>query len=54
MTLCVLVENGIDIQLTGEGELAKCFCHELDHLEGIVFTDRVVGQIQHCKSIIQF
>lgn len=46
VTIQALDENGIEIQLTGEGELAKCFCHELDHLDGVVFTDRVVGQIQ--------
>ena len=27
--------------MTGEGELAKCLCHELDHLDGIVFTQKV-------------
>ena len=26
-------------QLEGEGLLAKALCHELDHLEGILFTD---------------
>ena len=24
----------------GEGLKARCFCHEIDHLDGIVFTDR--------------
>ena len=24
----------------GEGLKARCFCHEIDHLNGIVFTDR--------------
>lgn len=23
----------------GEGLIARCFCHELDHLDGIVFTE---------------
>ncbi len=31
---------------TGEGLKARCFCHELDHLEGILFTDKVIGGIQ--------
>lgn len=26
---------------TGEGLKARAFCHELDHLEGILFTDRL-------------
>ena len=36
-----LDENGDEIILTGTGDLAKCFCHEIDHLEGILFTDLV-------------
>lgn len=24
----------------GEGLKARCFCHEIDHLDGIIFTDR--------------
>ncbi|MBU5311103.1 peptide deformylase [Tissierella carlieri] len=36
-----LDENGDEIVLTGTGDLAKCFCHEIDHLEGILFTDLV-------------
>ncbi len=31
----------------GEGLTARCFCHELDHLEGIVFTskaERILSQ----------
>lgn len=27
---------------TGEGLLAKAFCHEIDHLDGILFTSHVV------------
>lgn len=36
-----LNENGEEITLTGEGEMAKCFCHELEHLDGEVFLDKV-------------
>lgn len=25
-----------------EGLKARCFCHEIDHLDGILFTDRVI------------
>ena len=28
------------------GEVAKCFCHELDHLNGILFTDLVTEYIK--------
>ncbi|AKA72010.1 MULTISPECIES: peptide deformylase [Clostridium] len=41
-----LNENGEEIILTGTGSLAKCFCHEIDHLEGILFTDLVTEYIE--------
>ena len=31
---------------TGEGLKARAFCHELDHLEGILFTSKVIGGLQ--------
>ncbi|MBN1035701.1 peptide deformylase [Clostridium botulinum] len=40
-----LNENGEEIELTGTGDLAKCFCHEIDHLDGILFTDLVIEYI---------
>ena len=40
-----LDENGNEVVLTGEDEMAKCFCHEIDHLDGIVFTDKVIEWI---------
>ncbi len=30
---------GKEIKLEGEDLLAKAFCHEIDHLNGIIFTD---------------
>ncbi|WP_432407687.1 peptide deformylase [Wukongibacter sp. M2B1] len=36
-----LNEYGEEIVITGEGELAKCLCHEIDHLDGILFIDKV-------------
>ena len=30
--------NGEWFEVEGEGLTARCFCHELDHLEGVVFT----------------
>jgi len=41
VTVKALNENGKKIILTGTGDLAKCFCHEIDHLDGILFTDLV-------------
>lgn len=33
--------NGKEFTMTGEGMLARAFCHEIDHLDGILFIDRV-------------
>lgn len=41
-----LNENGEEIILTGTGDLAKCLCHEIDHLDGILFTDLVTEYIK--------
>jgi peptide deformylase len=46
VTVKALNENGEKIILTGTGDLAKCFCHEIDHLEGILFTDLVTEYIK--------
>lgn len=31
--------NGNWFEAEGEGLTARCFCHELDHLDGIVYTE---------------
>lgn len=33
--------NGKFFTVTGEGLKARAFCHEIDHLDGIVFKDRI-------------
>ena len=37
--------EGEVLQKEAEGLLAKCFCHELDHLDGIFFTDKVIEYV---------
>lgn len=32
--------NGKEFTVEGEGITARCFCHELDHLDGVLFTER--------------
>ncbi|WP_346891732.1 peptide deformylase [Clostridium sp. UBA3887] len=41
-----LDENGEEVTFTGTGDLAKCFCHEIDHLDGILFTDLVTEYVK--------
>jgi peptide deformylase len=46
VTVQALNENGDEIILTGTGDLAKCFCHEIDHLDGVLFTDFVTEYVE--------
>jgi peptide deformylase len=32
--------KGQDMVIEGEGLLARALCHEIDHLDGVLFTDR--------------
>ncbi len=43
MTVTVKAQdrNGKTFTVTGEGLKARAFCHEIDHLDGIVYKDRV-------------
>lgn len=42
VTVKALDKDGKEFEITGEGALAKCLCHEIDHLEGILFIDKVI------------
>lgn len=39
-------ESGVLKEIKGEGLMAVCLCHEIDHLDGIIFTDKAI-EIQH-------
>ncbi|OAA94452.1 peptide deformylase [Clostridium coskatii] len=41
-----LNEKGEEFTITGEGDLAKCLCHEIEHLDGILFIDKVTEFIE--------
>lgn len=34
--------NGKSFEVSGEGLLARAFCHEIDHLNGILYKDKLV------------
>lgn len=44
MTVTVTAQDrsGKEFTLTGEGLLARALCHEIDHLDGILFIDKAV------------
>ncbi len=37
-----LDRNGEKIKIEGEGFMAQALCHEIDHLDGILFTDKAI------------
>ena len=39
VTVEALNRKGETVRYTGEGLLARAFCHEIDHLDGILFKD---------------
>ena len=45
VTVKALNEKGEEIIVEGEDEMAKCFCHELEHLDGKVFLDDAVEEL---------
>lgn len=45
VTVKYLDEQGQENTLEGTGLLAKAFCHEIDHLNGILFTDKMIDEI---------
>ena len=44
-TVKALDRNGNPIEYTGEGLMARCICHECDHLEGILYVEKVINFI---------
>ena len=47
MTVTVRATNldGKEFTVTGTDLAARAFCHEIDHLDGILFTDKVVRML---------
>ena len=45
MKVTVRAQNrfGENFTITGEGFLARALCHEIDHLDGILYIDKVKG-----------
>jgi len=37
--------NGNPVEMTGEGFLAMAMCHELDHLDGVLYVDKMLEDV---------
>ncbi len=44
VTITAKNEKGEDIEITGEGFLARAICHELDHLDGVLYIDKIIPE----------
>ena len=44
VTVRALNRHGETFDISGSGLLARAFCHEIDHLDGKLFTDRVIDK----------
>lgn len=44
VTIKALNEKGDQIELEGEELLARAICHEVDHLDGVLFIDKVIEE----------
>lgn len=44
VTVRALDEWGKPFVVRGSGLLAKCLCHEIDHLDGVVFIDKIIRE----------
>lgn len=44
-------ENMNEYIVEGEELLARCLCHEIDHLDGIVYVDKVEGELMDTASL---
>ena len=40
VTVRALDRNGVQREYTGSELTARCFCHELDHLDGVLYIDK--------------
>lgn len=41
---------GYPFTITGEKWLARCLCHEIDHLDGILFVDKCLDKDKYLKQ----
>ena len=44
---------GEEIEITGEDFLARALCHEIDHLDGVVYVDRMIEDVSDRYSQVK-
>jgi peptide deformylase len=46
VTVRAMDRYGNEFEVSGSDLLARAFCHELDHLDGVLFTDKVIRMLE--------
>ena len=46
VTVKAFDRNGNEFTVNGEALLARCLCHELDHLDGILFKEKTIRMLK--------
>ena len=46
VTVKAINRNGEEYEIRGDGLLCRALCHEIDHLDGKLFTDVLVGELE--------
>ena len=45
VTVRALNRRGKPIEIVGEGFLAMALCHEIDHLDGVLYVDKMIEEV---------
>lgn len=45
-----LNRKGEEVEYEGDELLARAFCHEIDHLDGVLFIDKMIERVYHDKE----
>lgn len=47
VTVKAYTRDGKPFEYTGEGLYARCICHECDHLQGILYVEKVIEFVEY-------
>ena len=53
VTVVALNREGEEVEYKAEGMLAVAFCHEIDHLEGDLFFEKVKGRMYTAQELAE-
>ena len=54
VTVSYLNRNGEQVVSSGEGLVARCFCHEIDHMSGKLFYDQAIRMFESQEEMDEY